>query len=58
MYIASRVLYRIYCWREQITDDNLARLMHIAIEAPELTVVDFVNFRHLQGNEMSYYTVN
>ena len=27
--------------RNRITDDNLARLMHIAIEGPELTVVDF-----------------
>ena len=27
--------------RNRITDDNLARLMRIAIEGPELTVVDF-----------------
>ena len=27
--------------RNRITDDNLARLMHIAIEGPEFTVVDF-----------------
>ena len=42
---------------EQITDDNLTRLMRIAIEGPELTVVDFDNFRRLQRNE-SYYIVN
>ena len=46
-------------FRNRITDDNVARLMRIAIEGPELTVVDFdKNFRHLQGKESSYYTVN
>ena len=27
--------------QNRITDDNLARLMYIAIKGPELTVVDF-----------------
>ena len=29
--------------RNRITDDNLARLMRIAIEGPELTAIDFEN---------------
>ena len=29
--------------QNRITDDNLARLMRIAIEGPELTAVDFDN---------------
>ena len=30
-------------FRNRITDDNLARLMRIAIEGPELTAIDFEN---------------
>ena len=33
--------------RNRTTDDNLARLMRIAIEGPELTSVDFDNILYI-----------